>query len=213
MSIYYQDELVTLHHGDCLEVTDWLAADVLVTDPPHGSEGGSGYGRSALGKRTIANDKTTEVRDAALAAWGELRPALVFGHPSLPEPPGAWAYRLVWDKAMPGLGAGPFRWQHEAIFIRGKWSGKDVSVLRVSRGPQSESRERHPHEKHFALMDRLLAGAPGGLIADPFAGSGSTLVVAKAIGRKCVGVEMDERYCEMVANRLAQNAFDFGGAA
>lgn len=210
---YYEDEWVTLYHGDCREVTAWLDADVLVTDPPFGSEGRSGYGRSKIGKRTIANDRTTDVRDDALALWGD-RAAVVFGHPSLPEPPGEWRFRLVWDKRFPGLGDGPFRWQHENIFIRGAWTNahRDVSVLSISRGSQSEARDRHPHQKPDALMTRLLGGAPRGIIADPFAGSGSTLVAAKQLGRRAIGVELDEAYCELIVKRLAQDTL-FGGVA
>lgn len=212
MSVYYQDASVTLYHGDCIDLLRWLDADVLVTDPPYGSEGTSGYGRSALGKRTIENDKDTTVRDRALAMWGD-RPAMVFGHPSLPEPPGAWDYRLVWDKRFPGLGSGPWRWQHEAIFVRGPWkkASPDFSVLSVSRGSQNEARDRHPHAKPDALMRRLLDGVPGRTIADPFAGSGSTLVAAKALGLRAVGVELDESHCKVIVARLAQVALDFGG--
>ena len=211
---YYQDESIRLYHGDCLEIDAWLQADVLVTDPPYGTEGASGYGRSKLGKRTIANDRTTEVRDAALALWGE-RPALVFGHPSLPEPPGSWSYRLVWDKRSPGLGAGPWRWQHEMIFIRGRWnkSAPDSSVLSVGRGASADARDRHPHQKPEALMRRLIDGAPGRMLGDPFSGSGSTLVTAKAFGLRAIGVELEERYCEVIAKRLAQGVLDFGDAS
>lgn len=81
MSIYYQDESVTLYHGDCLKETEWLEADVLVTDPPYGRDwrqGGlsgarrpGGQPQRASDARTgIANDHSTEFRDNALVAWG-----------------------------------------------------------------------------------------------------------------------------------------------
>jgi hypothetical protein len=76
---YYEDDLVTLYHGDCLELDAWLQADVLVTDPPYGMAYESNRNRLAkrgVAKvgRPVAGDADTSVRDAALAAWGN-RPA------------------------------------------------------------------------------------------------------------------------------------------
>ena len=81
MTPYYADDLVTLFLGDCREVTEWLAADVLVTDPPYGIGWSKGDWAAAKGRQKhdgIANDGDTSVRDGALTAWGAERPALVF---------------------------------------------------------------------------------------------------------------------------------------
>ena len=86
---YYRDENVTLYHGDCLEVTEWLKADVLVTDPPYGRDWKQGElkGHFTANRTGIANDATSVVRDAALTLWGE-RQAVVFGDLMLAPPVG-----------------------------------------------------------------------------------------------------------------------------
>lgn len=228
MKPYYQDDLVTLYHGDCLEVAEWLTADVLVTDPPYGTQSmegnpNGGYGRRntsphALKARAagllderggagIANDTTTDVRDAALALWGN-RPALVFGSPRLPDPPGVWADRLVWDKRRPGINGGPWRYRHESIYVTaGFVRSSDASFSILSAFPEQE---HHIHGKPLALMTALIESAPPGVIADPFAGSMTTLVAAHNLGRTAIGVELDEQYLELLATRLSQGTFDFG---
>lgn len=218
---YYADDLVTLYLGDCLEQQEWLTADVLVTDPPYGSQMISttakhkgGYGRrnlhdpgDGMGAR-IANDETTEARDAALALWGD-RPALLFGSPRLPDPPMKVADRLVWDKKRPGLNGGPWRYRHESIYVTAGFVRRsDASVSILTAYPDQSD---HIHAKPLALMTTLIESAPEGTIADPFAGSGTTLVAAANLGRRAIGVEVDERYCELLAGRLGQQAFDLGG--
>lgn len=224
-SIYYQDDFATLYLGDCLTQTAWLDADVLCTDPPYGRGwvSGSGmtnslgYGRGSSAHGGIANDHSTEARDAALEAWGE-RPAVVFGDLLISPPVGAvqcLIYAKAADAGIKGARAG-FRRDAEAIYLTGAWPvGVDgrSSVLRSSSwvaGPTSPSfRYGHPHAKPLDLLEQLLTIAHG-TIADPFAGSGSTLVAAKALGRKAIGVELEEKYCEIAARRLSQDVLDFG---
>jgi site-specific DNA-methyltransferase (adenine-specific) len=227
VSLYYQDDYVTLYHGDCLtEHREWLDADVLVTDPPYGTQftklnPNGGYGRRQKSRPegfTVAGDLTTKTRDTALHEWGT-KPALVFNSPRMPEPPGDWAERLVWDKVEPGMNGGPFRYTHENVFLRGEgWkraTTRSYSILRFPRsdGMGNAERSQHAHRKPVGLMEALISAFPTGAIADPFAGSGSTLVGARNLGRKVIGVEIEERYCEIIANRCAQSVLNLGGLA
>lgn len=221
MSLYYSDDYVQLYHGDCLkDHLDWVDADVLVTDPPYGTASVGwdvSYGRGASRRKGdtkvtaghIANDDTTGTRDAALSLWGG-RPAIAFGSPRLPDPPGKWDDRLVWDKKRPGMNGGPFRYTHESIYARGMTRANNGTFSVFSIYPDQAD---HIHAKPVALMVALMSTCPEGIIADPFSGSGSTLVAAKQLGRKVIGVELEERYCEIIAKRCAQDVLDFGSIA
>ena len=216
MSVYYQDEHVTLYHGDCREITAWLDADVLVTDPPYGIDYQSGRRRDTLAA-SIVGDKDTTARDDVLAAWGD-RPAVVFGTWRIPRPEGTRA-RLIWDtKGALGMGDLTIPWKpsDQEIYVLGSgFSGRrDTNVLTCAPvQSMAKNGRQHPHEKPVPLLERLLVKCPPGVVADPFAGSGSTLRAAANLGRKAIGVEMDERYCEVIAKRMDQYALDFGGVS
>jgi site-specific DNA-methyltransferase (adenine-specific) len=213
---YYQDDLVSLYHGDCLEVTEWLTADTLVTDPPYGIAWKLGQNKRAksAAHAGIVNDQDTSTRDAALSAWGE-KPAAVFGSWRAPFPQAKQT--LVWRKPVDAGVVGSvtgFRLDTELIFLTGNWpkrNATDSSVL-TTDGGKNAYLFGHPHGKPVALMQQIITRTEG-LIADPFAGGGSTLVAASSLGRRAIGVEIDEAYCELIAKRLGQQAFDFGGVA
>lgn len=219
MTPYYADDLVTLYHGDCLEVTEWLSADVLVTDPPYGIGWSIGKRRGIHVSRPhagIANDQDTAARDQALSIWGDSRPSVVFGSWDAWFP--AHKQVLVWrkppDAGVVGSTTG-YRRDTELIFLCGPWPQRPASrssVFVTDAGTRSyiplDRGQGHPHMKPVGLLSSLLEWTDGA-VADPFAGSGSTLVAAKALGRRAIGVELEERYCEIAAKRLAQSAFDF----
>ncbi len=224
---YYQDDQVTLYHGDCLEVTEWLAADVLVSDPPYGigwkanpnwtNAQGKGTKRSSGIPTSIAADGDTRARDEALRLWGD-RPAVVFGDILRNRPSNAvhvLVYAKPADAGIFGARAGR-RKDVEGIYMVGRWPvgvGGESSVIgtngRVAGERGLAKRFGHPHTKPVDVMEQLV-GLAEGTIADPFAGSGSTLVAARNLGRKAIGVELEERYCEIAARRLDQMCLDFG---
>lgn len=214
---YYADDLVTLYHGDFRDTHAWLDADVLVSDVPYGIDYRSNQRRQTLA-RSIEGDKDTVARDWALTMWQQRRegewtpdaPALIFGTWRIPRPE-ATRQVLIWDtKGALGMGAMDLPWKpaHQEIYVLGKgFAGRRTTDVLVYPPVQSlgYNGRLHPHEKPIGLMQALIDKCPPGAIADPFAGSGSTLAAAKQLGRRAIGVEIDERYCEIAAKRLAQD--------
>lgn len=205
---YYQDDLVTLYHGDCLEVDDWLKADVLVSDPPYGMDYQSNWGDHDH----IAGDADARLREAVLRMWGQEKGALIFGTWRVEKPRGV-RQLIVWDKGeSPGMGDLSLPWgpSHEDIYALGKTGFKGPrgpSVIRAKTVPVN-NRPNHPTPKPIGLMEVLISKTVG-VVGDPFAGSGATLIAARNLGRRAVGVEVKERYCEEVAKQLSQQSFNF----
>ncbi len=209
MSIYYQDQGITLHLGNCLELTTWTDADVLITDPPYGMSYKSGRKQH----QAIQGDHSIELRDQALDLWGSKR-ALVFGTWKQPRPE-ATRQLITWDKrggtGYSGDLAMPWADVTEEIYVLGKaWTGPRRPALYSIPTLPSMNRPDHPTPKPVALLEQLIAYTdPADTIADPFAGSGSTLIAARNLGRQAIGVEIHEPYAELIAKRLSQAAFNF----
>lgn len=232
MSIYYQDDLVTLHHGDCREViadmTDQSVAAVI-TDPPYTE-------RTHKKARTPERDGVeafAPIDDGALAAIlaecgrvssGWVVATLDYRHAvgfDLAPPPGLKVQRLgVWVKTNPTpqlSGDRPAQgWESIAYMHRSDrrsaWSGGGAHGNHVSPIPPPEG---HPTAKPLPLVAKWVRWFtnPGEIIFDPFAGSGTTLRAAVNEGRRAIGVELEERYCEVIAKRLSQGVLDFGELA
>jgi DNA modification methylase len=229
---YYTDDHVALYHGDCREVTDWLGADVLVTDPPYGLAYRQNRAHSDLslkqrreqaaqlrqaGTQRMKGDSDVSLRDEMLSMWGD-KPGLVFGMWRYPRPANT-VQRLLWVKAHPEMGMSSMPWvtKDEEIYVIGdsltQFMGRTEPGFYLTREQRSGAtgqvaRVGHPTPKPVALMERLIAKCPSGVVADPFAGSGSALLAARANGRQAIGVEIEERYCEIAANRLCQDTLD-----
>lgn len=241
---YYQDESVTLYHGDCIEAMETLpdgSVSAVLTDPPYSSGGRRENSRSIRKSMTRSVEDDEWIRGDAMSTNGfvyllrlcgiQWRRVLIPGGHALAFIDWRMAAHLaaaletadlrqhptvVWDKMRLGMGA-VFRNQHE--FIVHMTAGNALAPQRrdvpnVLRFPAVRDGD-HPTEKPGPLLETLLTVVcpPGGVVLDPFAGSGSTLYAARAQGHKAVGVEADERYCEVIAKRLSADVLDFGSAS
>lgn len=207
MKPYYQDRWVTLWHADCRETDVWHNADALITDPPYGIN----YS-SSIGQR-IAGDRDLTARDDMLRTWATVSAtgqAAVFGTWKARRPKGMQQI-LIWDKTACGMGdlRKQFGGSHEEIYLVGDWPKvlpRSPSVYRTTVQLSGKyglvAKVGHPTPKPVELMRWLIARCSGHRITDPFAGSGSTLLAARSLNRPAVGVELDERYCEIAARRL-----------
>ncbi len=204
---YYEDDSCMIYHGDCRELMPGMLADVMVTDPPYGiGLASSRAGR--FGAMAVANDESVSCRDEVLSMWDG--PALVFGSWKVPKP-AATRMVLIWDKGgHAGMGDLSLPWKpntEEIYVIGGGFKGvRDTSVLSFWIHPTTNTVDRwHPTCKPIELMRALVHKClPLATLIDPFMGSGTTLRAAKDLGRKAIGIEIEERYCEIAARRLAQ---------
>lgn len=238
---YYQDAAVALYHADCLDVLPEIGpVDHLITDPPYSEHVHASNRRGLTAHSGEFSEHRelgfTSLDDATREAIGEYcacvrRWVLVF---SDTESCHLWRDAIHADYIRTAFwhkvgGAPQFTGDRpavacEAITIchpagRKRWHGGGKQGLYsvpivVSRGGPNEVRV-HTTQKPLELMAQLVADFtdPGDLILDPFAGSGTTLVAAKRLGRRAIGIEREEQYCEIAAQRLSQGALDLFGTA
>jgi len=214
---YYEEPGITIYWGDCRTILPHLPkVDLVLTDPPYGIGYKSSHSAATttaewMGKE-IANDKTTKARDEVLKLFSEWA---CFGSIKAPQPQG-WRGCLVWDKGeAAGMGDLAFPWKPnwELIFCSGNgWKGpRNSGVLSGRTMVTRKSMGRfHPNEKPIWILKALLLKHPAQTILDPFMGSGTTLRAAKDLGRKAIGIEIEEKYCEIAARRLGQEVLDLG---
>lgn len=202
---YYSENGITIYHGDSQEILPTIPqADLMITDPPYGMDFQSNY-RTKKHKR-IANDDTLPLDLIWLAIAKARAAAYVFCRwdniAAMPKPKSV----LAWVKN--NWSMGDLEHEHgrqwEACCFYAKENHEFVKripdVLNVSRTGNA----LHPTEKPIALIEQLLAANVGETVLDPFMGSGTTLVAAKLCGKQAIGIELEEKYCETAAKRLAQ---------
>lgn len=212
---YYSDDMVTIYHGDCRDILPEIeTVDLVLTDPPYGvgevthNRANSQRGAAAAKSRDygeIAWDEETPEAELIQAVIAKGRYAVVWGgnHLGLLPPASCW---LVWDKdnGDNGYADCELAWTNLPGAVRRRrhrWMG----MLQEHGGKDKEVRY-HPTQKPVPVMCWAINSAPEDCktILDPFMGSGTTLRAALDMGRKSIGIEKEERYCEIAVTRLAQ---------
>ena len=223
MKPYYEHGGITIYHGDCREILPTLSRSALiVTDPPYGIRYVHGGGGGAISNNPRANFRRqreaitgdAEPFDASVLLTFEEVIAFGADHYAQQLPHGRW---LVWDKT----GGGKFSGLDSFSDVEMAWHSRNGASRifhylwkGVCQAGEKGQRRTHPSQKPIALMQWVIGQAKSvGVIVDPFAGSGTTLRAAKNLGRSAIGIEIEERYCEIAAKRLSQEVLDFGGAA
>ena len=212
---YYSDDAVTIYHGDCRELLPLMPlVDLVLTDPPYGMNYVSGHYVGANQFGGIVGDCEWPADVIAqcfdLARCG----VIAFGPRVMPLNPSSlivwvknnWtagdldhAYARQWESI--GFWPGP---EHQ-------WAnGRPADVIESPREAHTSRNVDllwHPTRKPVGLVSKLLQHHKGDLTLDPFMGSGTTLRAAKDLGRKAIGIEIEERYCEIAAKRMSQTVF------
>lgn len=227
---YYEDDFVTLYHADCRQLIGWLTAGhVFITDPPYGTNFylsdtdafTADYLRAMTNSRTVAVFGWPE-RLVAYCVEAQVTPSEWVTWWPTNKTTGRVGCRLPRESehiAIFGETVGAARLRRPRSVERYgrervEGMGLDPETARLGdvwRDPSpgaghNHHLRQHPNEKPISVMAKLvqLCSDPGDTICDPFCGSGSTLVAAKAAGRKAIGVEIEERFCEIAARRCSQ---------
>lgn len=206
MKPYYEEDGITIYHGDCRDILPGLqVCDVVLTDPPYN-----------VGLEYCDGDARADYADWC-KSWFSLipRPAVfTCGSVNLGmwfaiEPP---LWTCVWVKtnqnSFSKLG-GPNMWEPVLVYGKpGKIVERDVWVVPIAGQDECEG---HPCPKSLRFWKALTNSftEEGQTILDPFAGSGTSLVAAKNLGRSAIGIEIEEKYCEIAAKRLSQKVLNF----
>ncbi len=198
---YYDHAGITIYHGDCLEIMPYLEKiDLVLTDPPYG-----------------VNFRNEE--------WDSDIPEIAFQLPSMfviciiiTAPTTQWSYPepdlvLCWTRSGSTSRTKKGTFNHWTPILVYGTKGPNPDLFQLPGCGYPGRNIGHPSPKPLRLMRWLALSVPKGLILDPFMGSGTTLVAAKELGRRAIGIEIEEKYCEIAAERLAQEVFEFKSPA
>lgn len=198
MKPYYEHGGITIYHGDCREILPTFPkVDLVLTDPPYGIGIASNPFRQKHEKMDW--DEMPPGKDLIRSVIQKGEYTIIWGGNYFDLPP--TQRFLIWDKEQPEA--------FSSSMCEMAWTNL-IGPAKMFRKRVVQIQKYHPTTKPFELMGWCigLAGNPQ-TILDPFMGSGTTLRAAKDLGRKAIGIEIEEKYCEIAAKRLSQEVFNF----
>ncbi len=215
MKPYYEQDGITIYCGDCREILPQLPkVDLVLTDPPYGVGRDKGFGGfrgfggsgEPIPSRIYDDDWDYRPDKELMGIIANIAgKVIIFGGNFFELPIGS--HWIVWDKlnTMPTFGDCELAWTNIKRNSIKKYTVEYNGLL------GKEIYRFHPTQKPVRLFARIIAdySEPSDLILDPFLGSGTTAYCAKKLNRKCIGIEIEEKYCEIAANRCRQMVFDF----
>lgn len=233
---YYSQDNLTIYHGDAREILPSLGSGIarlILTDPPYNVSEDDADIKDLHGNAVYGGQRDFGQWDREWDPMDLLVPAerLLYTGGSLIAFCSDWLlshYKqydllksrgtMVWDKvnAPPSYRPGYMSYTEWIVWLQKPgapivWNGGGAvsNILRFNRCSGGE-RTAHPTQKPLDLIENLMArhSHKGDLIIDPYMGSGTTLRAAKNLGRRAIGIELDERWCELAAKRLGQDVLN-----
>lgn len=213
MKPYYSDELVTIYHGDSRE---WMPeTDAVLTDPPYGIDGGRGGDARDFGKGRYLPVGWSDTPAYIQSVVVPIIRALRRGRTPMAVTPGVRTMFLYptpddigcfWTPAAATHGPWGFTTFQPILYYGKDWRAGRGALPSGRLLTEQAEPNGHPCPKPIEGWTWLLGkvSGPGSTVLDPFMGSGTTLVAAKSLGRKAIGIEIEERYCEIAATRCSQ---------
>jgi DNA modification methylase len=215
MTPYYQSETATIYHADCKDVLEELSpVGMLLTDPPYGIGRSKGMRKHLVNSLLEGTVITTPARQYPKDTWDfepisqELldtvlcfgRVQVIWGGVFFSDLLPRASHWVVWNKrqSMPSYSKAEIAWTNSRR--------KSVAMVTILQSGfmAKEKKRYHPTQKPVELMRWCIENylKSGSTVLDPFMGAGSTILAAAAMGKQAIGIEREERYCEIAAKRL-----------
>lgn len=210
MTPYYQRGGIAIYHGDARDLLPRLPFDWICADPPYGIGHPVDYSARGRSKLAAASNYVPIANDDKPfdPSWivSLRKPTLLWGANHYADKLPASAGWVVWDKKRPhdlDQSTAELAWTN---FVRGVRVFRHLWHGMMRDSERGEGVLVHPMQKPEALhrWTFSLRWCPGGVVADPYMGSGSLLAAALSVGRSAIGIELSEHYCEVAATRLEQ---------